>query len=387
MAGEVPMSVKRLVATVDVASMNVSAFCREHGIGRTQFYEIRRRFETQGESGLEPRSRAPKSIANKTPIWIEDQIVLLRKQLDEEGLDAGPETISWHLGQQMDASLVPSRTTIWRILRDRGLVVEDPSKRPGKVWQRFEADRANELFQIDGTNHDLSNGDTVKIINVIDDGSRFCAASRAHPAESFTAAFTTLMTAFSSIGMCARLLSDNSKAFIKLNGPLAALGITKIESTPFHPQTCGKVERFHQTQAKWLRSRPQPDTLEQLQELLDEFTTIYNYRRPHRSIGRRTPAEQWENMAKSGPTDRPLQTNTKTEWHQTKVASNGALPVKTYAISLGAEHAHQTADTIITGNNCDVFINGQHIRHLTIDPNTRVQPLHKTPGRPRKTKP
>ena len=97
MACEIPMSVRRLVAMMDVAGVNVSEFCELHGMSRQSFYAIRRRYRAEGEAGLELRSRAPIRVANKTPADIEDEIVKIRKELDEGGLDAGPLTIHWHL--------------------------------------------------------------------------------------------------------------------------------------------------------------------------------------------------------------------------------------------------------------------------------------------------
>lgn len=376
------MSVRRLIAEVDVAGVNVSAFCRDHGIGRTQFYAIRRRYEAEGPAGLEPRSTAPKTVANKTPAAVEELIVRVRKQLDEDGLDAGAETIRWHLTAELDEAAVPSAATIWRILTDRGLIIADPSKRPSKVWTRFEAGRANELFQIDGTDYQLADQTVAKIINVIDDGSRYCPASQVHRSESFDAAWLTITAAFAEVGLCATVLSDNAKGFLKLAECLAPLGIAKINSSPFHPQTCGKVERFHQTQAKWLAARPAAANLAELQALLDDFRDLYNHRRPHRSIGRATPAARWAEMPKAGPADRALDLDTPTSFHRTTVAANGAVAARRYLISIGSRYAGNTADTIITGTRADVFITGHHIRTLTLDPTRRVQPIHTKPGRP-----
>jgi len=384
--GEIPMSVKRLVVSLDLGAVNVSQFCREHGLGRTQFYEIRRRYEDEGVSGLQPRSRAPRTVANKTPLDVEDQIVRLRKELDDAGLDAGAETIQWHL-INTGSEHVPSVSTVWRILTHRGLIEPDPSKAPTKQWKRFVAERANELFQIDGTDYTLVNNTVVKVINVIDDGSRYCPASSAHSSESFDAAWATICAAFVDNGKPARLLSDNSKAFRKLETPLAILGIATTHSRVHHPQTCGKVERFHQTQAKWLAAQHQAHTIAELQQQLEQFRIVYNHQRPHRGIGRRTPATQWQAMAKTGPATEPLNTDTPTRVHHSTTADNGAVSVAGYAISIGAKHRGKPVTTIITGLKADLFIEGTHIRALTIDPAQRVQPLHPRQGRPRKTQP
>lgn len=380
------MSVRRAIALADVKALNVTEFCDDHGISRWSFYEIRRRYAVEGEAGLEPRSRAPKSVANKTPPEIENQIVKLRKQLDDDGLDAGAETIQWHLQQDPNLSAVPSPATIWRILKARGFMVDDPSKAPSKKWKSFAAERANELWQIDGTDYQLGTGAKAKIINIIDDGSRFHPAAQAHRSESFDAAWQTVCAGGQNIGFPARFLSDNGKALAKLETPLSELGISMGHSRPFHPQTCGKVERFHQTQAKWLAARPAAETLQELQLLLDEFRDYYNHHRPHRGIGRNTPAQQWAQMPKSGPTDQPLDLARPTALTHSKVATNGVISIgRRYRISVGAKHAGQQATTIATGLNATVFINGTLIRRLTLDPTRRVQPMHPRPGHPGKT--
>src|SRR5260221_13151582 len=124
MAGrDVPMRVRRLVVQVDVDGLNVTRFCAGHGISTWLFYELRRRHAC-GET-IEPRSRAPRRVANRTASDVEDAVVALRKELVDAGLDAGPATIWWHL-RARDFEPVPSESTIWRILKARGLIVADP---------------------------------------------------------------------------------------------------------------------------------------------------------------------------------------------------------------------------------------------------------------------
>lgn len=374
------MSVKRLLVEVDTSTVNVSEFCATHGVSRTYFYKLRNRFRDQGAAGLEPRSRAPIQVANKTPTEIEDQIVRLRKELADTGLDAGAETIRWHL--KTDSSLtVPSTSTIWRILKRRGFIIDDPSKKPLSAYKSFEAGRANEMWQIDGTTVELADRSPAKVINVIDDGSRLWIAGVAAPTETTAAAWQALCVGGDAWGFPARVLSDNGRAFTPLEKSLAALGISVSHSRPYHPQTCGKVERFHQTFKKWLSKQDTPTTIDELQDLINAFTEIYNYQRPHRSIGRRTPASMFNDMPKAGPADKPLDTDTSI--FKGTVAANGLVSAGgDHLISVGNKHAHQPTTAIVTGTACHVFINGRLIRSLTINPNKRVQPLHPRPGRP-----
>jgi hypothetical protein len=95
------MSVRRLIVEVDLDGLNVTEFCGQHGVSTWFFYELRRRYAVEGEAGVEPRSRAAKTVANRTPEWVEDVVVKLRKELDGAGLDAGAATIWSHLPDRL----------------------------------------------------------------------------------------------------------------------------------------------------------------------------------------------------------------------------------------------------------------------------------------------
>ncbi len=112
----------RLRIAVASDDVNVSAFCRDHGLSRETFYFWKRRYDAEGLDGLEPRSRAPKTSPQRIGDELEDAIVALRKQLDDLGVDSGAGTIHWHLGRQ-GRPAVPSEATIWRALVRRGFVV------------------------------------------------------------------------------------------------------------------------------------------------------------------------------------------------------------------------------------------------------------------------
>lgn len=376
------MSVRRAIAEADLSTLNVTVFCRSNGISRDRFYEIRRRYEAEGEAGLEPRSRAPHRVANRTTADVENAIVALRKELDDLGVDSGPATIAFHLPGRLDPGLAcPSEATIWRVLTRRGFIEPDPSKAPKKPVRSFAAERANECWQIDDTGWFLADGTEVKIINVIDDCTRVLVTSRAVPSCTGAAALDAMSGAAATWGWPERFLSDNAKAFRHvLAAALGELGIGAGHSRPYHPQTCGKVERFHQTLKQHLAKNEPAQTIAELQAQLDWFRDYYNHQRPHRSIGRAIPAQVWTNTAKSGPAATPITAATTVS---TNTVNNGTIQVGTrLAIAVGAAHNGQHATTIITGHAAHVFIDGRLIRALTIDPTRRRQPLYDRPGRP-----
>ena len=365
------MSVRRLIVEIDTETVNVIEFCRSHGISRWFFYDLRRRYGRDGVSCLKPRSRAPKRVANKTPLEVEDAIVLARKQLDDAGLDAGPASIFDRLEGLVG---LPSESTIWRILTARGLIVPEPRKAPKATLRSFTAERANECWQIDDTTWHLADGTQVKVLNIVDDHSRVLIGSAAAVTCTATFAMATMATGAQEWNWPEKFLSDNAPEFKHtLAKAVALLGVTATHSRPFHPQTCGKVERFHQTQKKWLNKQPAAGTLTGLQAQLDKFRTIYNEQRPHRSLGRRTPAAVFNTAPKTGPATLPLDTTTRT-W-TANVAPDGRVWFNNNRATIGMRYAHHTALIITTGPNCHMFINGQLARQLELDPTQNRYPL------------
>jgi len=377
---EIPMSVRLAVAQVDPKSINVSAFCRLHGISRQQFYELRRRYGADGADGLEPRSRAPKRTANKTPAEIEDRIVSIRKDLTDKGLDAGPVTIRDSLEHELPAEKVPSESTVWRVLVRRGFVVPEPKKAPRKKWRRFAAERANECWQMDSMGYPLASATIVDIISVLDDCSRLAADGLVVTSCNTKNAWRSLERAAATYGWPERLLRDNAPEFKAHNGQLAAMGITGRHSRPYHPQTCGKVERYQQTLKKYLDANGPYATISELQHATDSFRDYYNHHRRHRGIDRRTPASVWASTPKSGPSE-PITSPPTTRVHVVKTLE-GRIRIPEHRITLGIRYDQQTATVLVTGNHCHVFIDGHLVRELTLDPHTYDQPLRDKPRRP-----
>ena len=382
------MSVRRLIVEVDLEGLNVAEFCRQHGVSTWLFYQLRRRYQTEGEAGLEPRSRAPQRVANRTPGWVEDVIVAERKRLEEEGWDAGAATIAYRLPHLLPAGMAPpSETTIWRVLTRRGFVVAQPKKAPQHSYRSFNAERVNECWQLDDTDWKLADGTVVRILNIVDDCSRVAVAAQAMAVCTTAGAVETFLTAANRWGLPARFLSDNAKAFrYGVAEAVAALGIEAGHSRPYHPQTCGKVERFHQTLKKCLAQQPPPASLAELQAQLDRFCHDYNHQRPHRSLDRRLPIQVFTQTPKAGPKSCPLGQPTTT--HRIKVINGTAsLGGKRYWISLGAAHNGKIVTIVITGNACHIFHQGKLLRQLTLNPQQRGQPLYHRPGNPGTLKP
>jgi transposase InsO family protein len=386
MPGKVIAMDVRLAAAVlgTVRNGEVAAFCREHQISRQTFYKYRRQAAELGPAGLEQRSRRPINSPTRTTVEVEEQIVRVRKELDDDGLDNGPWSIRMVLAREAEA--IPSESTIWRILTKRGLVVPEPRKRPKVSMHRFVYPRPNDCWQIDATHWQLADGTTVEIIDIIDDHSRVCPAAVAVPTCTTIGAWDTFTLAGSVWGMPARVLSDNGLAFnasrrkitVTFEANLRAAGVSPIVSTPGHPQTCGKVERFHQTLKKWLSKQPAANDLAELQAQLDRFLDYYNHHRPHRALHGATPASVWAESPRAVPAGHPI-TDTTTIARNVIVTPNGHIRVDNHQISVGVDYAGLTVTAFITGIDCVIFWDRRVVRTLRIDPTRFNQPS----GRPR----
>jgi transposase InsO family protein len=320
---------------------------------------------------------------------IEDVIVEWRKRLQDQGLDAGAATIWWHLGRDGTVK-PPSEATIWRVLVRRGLVTPQPSKRPKASFRRFEAEWPNERWQADHCDWALAGGSVVKILNIIDDHSRLCVASVAAEAVTSPVLWAAFWAAGQAWGLPASCLTDNGLVFSgKLRGfevdferRLRQAGITAVTSKAFHPQTCGKVERFQQTLKKWLRRRHNTlADLTQLQAAIDEFRSYYNTQRPHRGIARATPQERFGASTPARPAHEALPVPTRRT--PGLVAANGNVKTGPWSIQVGVEHAGRHADLVVTDTHASVYIDGQLVRHLELDHTRSYQPSGRPRGGPR----
>jgi transposase InsO family protein len=384
MAREVaPMDVRLRIAVAS-DDVNVSAFCREHGISRETYYFWKRRYETEGLEGLELRSRAPKTSPKRIAASVEAAIVALRKELDELGVDAGPGTIQWHLGRR-GWRAVPSQATIWRTLVRRGFVVPEPRKRPKRSFRRFEASAPNELWQADCFDWVIATG-LVRVLSFLDDHSRVALRVKALPEATSEATWQTFGEASAVWGVPLGQLSDNGTNFsgrlrgfeVRFEIELRAIGVVPKTSRPYHPQTCGKVERFQQTLKKWLRRQPLASSLAELQAQLDAFVDYYNFHRPHRGINRMTPAERW---AQTPPAiNLGIALPSPTRCTRAVVSDTGVVRVGRYQIGVGSEWRGRSALVHHDDTHAGVFIDHKLVRALALDPSRSYQPTGRRPG-------
>jgi len=360
----------------------VAELARVHGVHRSWLYKLLGRYRAQGEAGLVLRSRRPHRSPAAVAEEVHEAIVALRAQLLAEGLDAGALTIQWHLERRLGRA--PSVSSIVRVLRRRGLVVPQPHKRPRSSFIRFEAALPNQLWQTDATHWALADGSAVEILNAIDDHSRLLVAAIPFRTVKAADVVAVFHQAAARVGYPAALLSDNAAVSsgssrngkVLLESELERLGIRSSHARPYHPQTCGKVERFHQTQKRWLAKQPPAATLEELAAQLDRFRLHYNQHRPHRALGRRTPQEVFDAKVKAGPGSALPAVHYRVRYDT--VDRNGKVTLRydsrLHHIGLGARHRGKAivlfvADRVVRIVDAD----GQLLRELVLDPTRDYQ--------------
>lgn len=295
-----------IVASVVSHGLGVRATAKKYGVSPAWVSTLVTRYRAEGPSAFEPRSKRPHSNARATPPEVEDRIVELRKELLEIGTDAGADTIHTHLARE--GLVAPSLSTIQRILTRRGFVTPAPKKRPKSSYLRFEAELPNECWQSDMTHWRLDDGTGVEILTFLDDHSRLVLDARVFPTVTMNHVRSLFRHCCDAYGTPASVLTDNGAIYnagarggrTGFESDLIAAGVLYKHSRPYHPQTQGKVERWHRTLKGFLAKRG-ATTLHELQLVLDDVVAYYNEVRPHRSVARRTPAVAYDARTKAKP--------------------------------------------------------------------------------------
>ncbi|OBK13966.1 IS481 family transposase [Mycobacterium asiaticum] len=360
------MSKARLVITaVVIEGRSQSEVARDYGVSQPWISRLVARYRAEGQAAFEPRSRRPHTTPARLAQTTIDLILELREKLTSKGLDNGPHTIAWHLAQHHGRRV--SVASISRHLHAAGLIEAAPAKRPKASYIRFAAELPNERWQADFTHWWIAGTTHTEILCFIDDHSRYALSVTAHHRVTGPIVLAAFRKAYELHGIPASTLTDNGMVFTTrlaggrggrnhLETELHRLGVTQINSTPNHPTTCGKVERFHQTLKKWLTGQPRATTLTQLQTQLDEFLNEYNHHRVRR--------DRIDHYAKL------------------TLRHAGRL----HHIGVGRTHAR--THVLVLVQHLDIRIinaaTGELLRQLTLDPTRDYQPRGVPAGRPKK---
>ena len=284
----------KFVVRASQDSVNMSALCLEFGISRPTGYHWLDRYRQAGSlSGVFERSRRPLRSPSRTEQSHEERIEALRREfgwgakkirvlLLREGLDLKVATVN-------------------RILKRRGLIHRKDSHRP--AMKRFEREHPNQLWQIDFKGDYPSGGGRCYPLSVIDDHSRYAIGLYALSGQDTRTVSDCLAKAFESCGVPNAMLMDhgipwwstsNNNGLTRLSVSLIDQGIKLYYSGIRHPQTQGKVERFHRTLNESIRHKGHPNTLSGWDQMLKSFLHEYNHIRPHEALQMATPSEYYQ---------------------------------------------------------------------------------------------
>ena len=369
---------KVIVLSVVAQGLTKAEAARRYQVSWQWVHTLVTRYTAGGLEAVEPRSRRPLSNARATPDLMRERIVELRKQLDADGLDAGPVSIAHRL--TADGHTAPSTSTIRRVLHQAGLVVPAPKKRPRSSLRRFAADQPNECWQSDFTHWQLADGTGVEIIDWLDDHSRLLLSLTAFRRVNGDDVVHTFAAAVNSYGLPTSTLTDNGSVYTsRFTGGknafeylIATLRIQQKNGHPGHPQTQGKIERFHQTLKKWLAKQTPAASIADLQTQLDAFRTLYNDHRPHRALAGRTPSAAYQATPKASPT--AVTTSDHFRVRLDHIDANGKISLRRagrmHHLGVGSTHRGQPAIILINTITATVVhrTTGEVLSEHDIDP-------------------
>jgi len=272
---------------------SISDLCREFGVSRKTVHKWLSRYEEGRYSALSDRSRRPKRQPNKTPKVIEDRVVELRLEYGW----SGPK-----LQVLLDKEgVLLSTATIDRIIKRRGLVSKEASGKP--ATKRFERSRPNELWQMDFKGeYLLRGGGRCYPLSILDDHSRFAVGVFALSRPSRELVQPCVERCFEAYGVPEAMLMDhgtpwwntsNAHGLTRLSVSLIKQGVRLIFGSIAHPQTQGKVERFHRTMKQEMKHRGVPQSVQGIGEALSRFRQVYNEIRPHEALGMDVPSARY----------------------------------------------------------------------------------------------
>ena len=283
-----------IIRLVEQADVSVKQVLSALGIARSTFYEWYRRYQTGGYDGLADHRSQSRQFWNRIPDAVREQVV----QIALERPELSPRELAWHITDT--AGYFISESSAYRILKACDLVTS-PVFQVVSAKDQFDqpTTRVNELWQTDFTQLKVVNWGWYYLCTVLDDFSRYILAWRLAPTMTSGDAKATLDQAVAQTGVAhikiehrPRLLSDNGSAFVsdELAKYLAKHHLTHVRGAPYHPQTQGKIERYHRSMKSVVKLENFYFPWE-LEHTLASFVDYYNHHRYHESLGNMTPAD------------------------------------------------------------------------------------------------
>lgn len=281
---------RREFAQAALECSNFSALCREYGITRRTGMKWKARYEAQ--EPLSDRSRRPNSSPTRTPEAVERRILELRA----ENPGWGAKTLHKVLENQGEQNL-PCVKTVNNILRRNGCISPEESQKR-QPFTRYEKEKCNMMWQTDFKGEfRMEDNNYCYPLTIIDDHSRFSIkiAPRLSTKNVVIPVFTEV---FHEYGLPDSILSDNGsqfagfrKGYTQFERWLMELDILPIHGRIKHPQTQGKIERFHRTMKQELLNHISISNIDDAEVQFGDWREKYNNIRPHEALGMKTPGQ------------------------------------------------------------------------------------------------
>jgi transposase InsO family protein len=297
----VPELRSALVHAVRHAGLSVAEAARRFGVSRQTAHTWLARYDAQPDRPLADRSRRPATSPRRTPEDLERAVLEAR---DRWGW--GPRKL--RAVMLRDGLAPPPVRTIAAILGRHGRTRPAPAE-PGPPPQRFERSAPNELWQMDFKGPIEVARRKVTPLSVLDDHSRYLLCLRPCADMTHATVQAALWDVFGDVGLPDSLLCDNAFSNAKTGGVgltgfegwLVRLGIRPAHGRPYHPQTQGKVERFHGTLESELWPHVRRDTPEHFAADCEAWRPVYNAIRPHEALGDEPPVTRWRPSQRRRP--------------------------------------------------------------------------------------
>jgi transposase InsO family protein len=302
---------KQFLAEYAAERWTMTELCQVYGISRPTGYELVRRWEAEGEAGLEDRSRAPWRHPNQTPAEIEEPVLQLRREHPRWG----PRTLRARLQKLHPQEPWPAASTMGALLDREGLTVPRRKRRrtPPYTQPLAAAPEPNRIWCTDFKGW-FRTGDGTRIdpLTIMDAHSRYLLRLQAVEKTDTARVQAIFEAAFRQYGMPRAIRSDNGAPFAsralaglsRLAVWWMKLGIVPERIEPGHPEQNGMLERLHRTLAEETASPPQYSARAQ-QRSFDRFRYVYGEQRPHQALGMRTPSELYASSPRAYPARLP----------------------------------------------------------------------------------
>jgi putative transposase len=283
-----------IIHLVESSEMSVRRTLEELGIARSTFYDWYGRYQTGGYEALTDQPTAPRQFWNRIPETVRQHVV----EVALEKTELSPRQLAWHITDNEGYFI--SESSVYRILKSFDLVTS-PAFELVTAKDKFEnpTKRVNEMWQTDFTQFRIIDWGWYYLCTILDDYSRYILAWRLAPTMASTDVEQTLEMALQATGVAhikvkhrPRLLSDNGPALVSkpFAEHLKRYQLQHIRGAPYHPQTQGKIERYHRS----MKSIIKLDlyyTPAELERAIACFVDYYNNQRYHESLDNLTPAD------------------------------------------------------------------------------------------------